>query len=502
MPDLSLFDLITPYVLRGAGFGPWHPALAALAVHEHQTADSSDGVVIRGTARFQGNIRPFFDPDTMVMGIEAENAEGHPLNDPGRRNPWIDIRDAKIEFQLAIPRIQSQKVQQAVTSIGGDANFANAAAVLTAYDSNLNDGPPSDFPNTEFILDFILTTIVLRPPFLRGAKREANGQLVPDLQNAEVKFTLPKIKVRVAQGSAATDPLTAVLLSAGASGLDDPGDLAVAELVTMQPPYAFIGDSDVVGFGFRSAVLDLSDGSTPPDILSQFGYDESWTGLYLPEIRLFVAPNGARDLAVDAGARNLLIGFGQSGGVTGDFELQVLNQGAGPLKLNARFYDATGRSYGLTRTSDTQATVILPERSRMIIDVDGGRVPITSSATIDGQVKNGREHDIELVGNKISSTIVLNVQDTSAPQKSATMTIVASRRPVPALPPPGGSQGVALIAPVELKTTSVKQGTATVNSPRLRLIGETPATAIIGLDTPGTPAWTVNGSPAGTSATV
>ena len=85
----------------------------------------------------------------------------------------------------------------------------------------------------------------------------------------------------------------------------------------------------MVGFGFRTGALDLSDGSTPPDVLAQCGFDESWTGLYLPEIRLFVAPNGARDLAVDAGARNLLIGIGESAGITGDFDLTVLNQRRG-----------------------------------------------------------------------------------------------------------------------------------------------------------------------------
>src|SRR5206468_5323171 len=119
----------------------------------------------------------------------------------------------------------------------------------------------------------------------------------------------------------------------------------------MDPPYAFIGSSQVVGFGFRSGILDLSTNSTPPDILSQFGYDENWTGLYLPEIRLFIAPHGARDFAIEAGVENLLIGIGASSGVTGDFSLQVLDQGAGPLKLSARFYDSDQRGYGILRSA-------------------------------------------------------------------------------------------------------------------------------------------------------
>lgn len=502
MPDLSLFDLITPYVLRGGGFGAWHPALAALAVDQHETSIGPEGIVIRGTVRFFGDVQPYIDPDRMVMGVDAQNSENHPLNDPGRRNPWIDVRDAKIEFQLTVPRIASATITQAVTTIGGAAGFANAAAVLQQYDFIPADAPPSDYPNTEFVLDFILTSIVLRPPFLRGAKREPDGQLVDDPQNQQVKFTLPKIKMRLSQTSAFESPLNATLLSAGASGLDDPGDLAVAELITMDPPYAFIGSSNVVGFGFRSAVLDLSTNSTPPDILSQFGYDENWTGIYLPEIRLFVAPHGARDLAVDGGVRNLLIGFGPSAGVTGDFELQVLNQGAGPLKLGARFYDETMQSYGITQTSDTEATVQLPARTRMIIDVDGGRTPITTSATFDGgAAQNGREHDIDL-SSATSRTIVINATDTSAPVKNQALTIHATRISTPALPPPGSQPSTTQNAPVDLQTTSVTQGGVAVNAPRLRLVSETPTTATIGLDRSGTPTWTVNGSPAGSSTTV
>lgn len=503
MPDLSLIDLIIPYVLRGGGFGAWHPALAALAVYQHETSISGDGVVIRGVVRFTGGIHPYIDPNRMVMGVDAENTENHPVNDPGRRDPWIDIRDAKIEFQLTVPRIASATVAQAVTNIGGDAAFANAAAVLNQYDFIPTDAPPSDYPNTEFILDFLLTTIVLRPPFLRGAKREPDGQLVDDPQNQQVKITLPKIKMRLSQASALNSPLNGTLLSAGASGLDDPGDLAVAELITMDPPYAFIGSSNVVGFGFRSAVLDLSNGSTPPAILEQFGYDESWTGVYFPEIRLFVAPNGARDLAIDGGVRNLLIGIGQSAGVTGDFELQVLNQGAGPLTLGARFYDETHRSYGITRTSDTEATVQLPARTRMIVDVDGGRTPITTSITIDGgAAQNGREFDIDL-STATEHTIVISATDTSAPQKNATLTIRASRLTAPALPPAGTNPTQSQTnAPVDLQTTSVTQGGAPVSAPRLRLVSETPTTAVVGLDRTGSATWTINGSPAGTSSTV
>jgi hypothetical protein len=502
--DLSLFDLITPYILRGDSFGAWHAALSALLVREHEVAVDEAGITIRGVVSFEGTIRPFLDLSRMTMGIQAENTEGHPQNDASRRAPWIDIRDSKIDFQLVVPRAASQKVSTAVAAIGPAPGFANTAAVLTAYDTNPLDAPPSDYPSTEFILDLLLTTIVLRPPFLRGARREADGQLVPDPAHEQVSFTLPRIKVRLAQGSGNNDPLVATLLSLGASGLDDPGDLGVAELIKMDPPYAFIGPSNCVGFGFRSGILDLSDGSTPPDVLAQFGFDESWKGLYLPEIRLFVAPKGARDFAVDAGARNLLIGFGDDG-ITGDFDLTVLNQGAGPLKLGARFYDVQGRGYSITRESETTATAQLPALTRMVVDVEGGRTPFNVTVSFDGGAPQaGREFDVDL---SVQTTRLIEIQatDTSSPPKSATLAIQVSRRPAPALPPPGaGAQPPT--PPAEVETTSITQGGAPVLAPRLRLVSETPTTATIALDVDPSRAaqtqWTVNGNPAGTQATV
>ncbi|HKQ04762.1 MAG TPA: hypothetical protein VJ464_06490 [Blastocatellia bacterium] len=508
MPDLSLFDLILPYVLRGDDFGPWHPALSVLLVTDHETVIDDRGVVIRGTVRFEGSVRPAINLRTMSFTVVAANADNHPKNDPGQRTPWIDIRDAGIEFQLTVPRVQSAKITQAMGQIlAANPNFP-AAAVINAYDTV----PPSDdYPNTEFTLDFILTSIVLRPPFLRGAKRGADGQMVADPENQEVKFTLPKIKMRLAQGSAVPAQMTVSILSLGATGLDDPGSFGVAELVTMDPPYAFIGSSDVVAFGFRSGVLDLSNGATPPDVLKQFGYDESWQGLYLPEIRLFIAPNGARDLAIDGGARNLLIGFGQSAGVTGDFELQVINQGAGDLKIGARFYDQTGRSYGITRTIVTapadEATVALPDHTRMIIDVEGGLAPykVTASNAAPGV---GRDHTVELGPADVKKDIIIDVSDSTglqnqqATHKHKTLTIHASRLAAPAAPPPG-SQPPGQSFPVDLRTTSVKQGTAPVSAPRLVLIGETSTQATIALDNGEPATWTVgNGSPAGPSATV
>lgn len=505
--DLALIDFIFPYVLRSnSSLGSWHAALSVIYVSEHTTAIDDNGVVIRGTAHFSGDIDPLiFDPFAMNFRFAADNTEGHPANDSGRRDPWFDLRDSHIDFELCVPRVASQKVFEAVNNIGmGNPNFAANANVIVAYDQNVAGNMPqapakpmplpSDYPGTEFVLDMVFTGVVLRPPFLRGANLDSSGQLVADPLNAQVKFTLPRIKFRLSQGSADADPLVVTLLSLGATGLDDPGDVAAAELVKMEPPYAFIGPSNTVGFGFRSGFLDLSTGSTPPDVLSQFGFDESWTGLYLPEIRLFVAPHGAEDFAVNAGARNLMIGIGASAGITGDFDLTVLDQGA-DLHLSARFYDDVGRFYGITKTSETTAIVALPDHVRMVVDIDGGLTPYMTNVAFDNDLpKSGRLFEFDLRPEP-THKIVISVEDSRKPIATGTLTITANRRPSSAAELQGSQPVVTSPPPAEVQTTSIVKGGSPVQEPKLLLVEETPNSATISLD-PEDPDthWTIDGN--------
>lgn len=421
--DVALYDLVVPYVLRGAPLGPIHAAVSAIYVREFSETVADDAVAIRGVAYFSGEVGGFFDPSSGTIGVNAQNIEGHPRDDPGRRDPWIDLRDSTIAFTLTAPR-------QASTIVASGANNLNPGDhgdlldLLDGLDPNPGVTSPSDYPSTAFTLDFVFTSAVLRPPFLKGARLLEDGRLVAVEGDDTVRLTLPRFKLRLTQGSDAGQPLTISMISFGANGLDDPGDLGVAELITMDPPYAFFGDSKQVGMGFRSAVLDLSTNSTPAAVLDQFGFDENWTGLYLPELSLFVMPNGLEDVAVAARAENLLIGWGDQPGVTGDFSLSVIDQGSGQLAVSARFVDAQGRTFGISLAGPGTATAAVPPLSTMIVDVQGGRPPYTISASIDGGVAaGGRTHEIALMG-QTSRTIEITVSDTgSAPQATLTIQI-------------------------------------------------------------------------------
>ena len=102
--DLALWDLICPYFLLGNAAQNFHAAFSVIAVEEHEMAADSGGVVIRGTCRIDGSVRMVVDPMNMSIQAIAQNQDGHPADDPTRRDPWIDLADTVIDFQLVAPR--------------------------------------------------------------------------------------------------------------------------------------------------------------------------------------------------------------------------------------------------------------------------------------------------------------------------------------------------------------------------------------------------------------
>jgi len=489
--------LFRSYILHGESTA-WHAALSVIYVESYETAASPDGVVIRGTARFSGDVDfPSFDPTTGTLRASS-NTEGHPATQPDRREPWLDITDTHLEFSMAVPRTAGAIIRTSVESIT-DPSFQPVSNVLKSWDNNPADTPPSDYPGTGFSLDLVLSGIEIRLPFLHPAKMEANGLLVPDSAHKDVVFKLPQVKVRLSQGSDTDAVVEASLVSLGVSGLDDPGDMIAAKMIFMEPGYAFIGSGRVVGFAFRSAFLDMADGYTPPEILDQFGFDEAWTGLYLPEIRLFFAPHGAEDFAVNAGVENFLIGLGDSSGITGDFDLSVINQGDGDLAVSARFFDKKGRAIGITRLEDNKAQAHIPKKTRMVVDVSSGRAPYTVTVNYDGgdNLTTGVVHLITLSGAN-SKTVHIDVTDTSSPQKTSKLIITLLPRSEQAVAPPSST---AQPESATLETTSITLEGQPQTVPPLRLLSDSGTEVVVAVDQPTSPQadWEVDDAPKGTA---
>ena len=195
----------------------------------------------------------------------------------------------------------------------------------------------------------------------------------------------------------------------------------------MEPPHALIGPGTTLGFMFRTAVLDLSDASNPgpakPPPPNARSLPADWQGIWIPEARFFVAPHGLDDLAVAAGVEDLWIGIGGHYGVTGTFELDVVNRGEAPT-IRARYHDAAGRWIGTEGTAP-DLTVELPERTTLVVDASGGIAPMTTSITAGGVTTNGTRAEVT---PPAAGNVVISVTVTDAGAQTSTVNITASRK--------------------------------------------------------------------------
>src|SRR5205823_1236795 len=134
------------------------------------------------------------------------------------------------------------------------------------------------------------------------------------------------------------------------------------------------------GFGVRKVVLDLSDDSTPLDILSQFGLGEDWKGVYLPDVRVFVDPPGMDGWVFDASAHNLLIGLADTPGVSGEFEIDAVHSEL-PMRVEPRFFGKDGKEYAVVyppiKEADVTASgsVYMPKDTYLVLDISRGSPP-------------------------------------------------------------------------------------------------------------------------------
>ena len=459
MANLALLDLVLPYVLRAENLGSFHALASALRVTSYEQAGDELGITIRGRGEFNGWLQAF---PNGTFSVAAGVDEGKPVYDPADRQPVFDLAETAVEFELLVPRIRSDIVFAAEGSLAANSAFQPTKNVLDKL-AGTAASPTTDYPSTGFVLDLILDAPSLRPPFLQPAKLAGTGTLVPDDSANEVTLTLPKLRFRLSHGDANPSLLSFELTSLGATGLDDPDDLGVAELVSMSPPYAYIGGpgATTFGIGFRSATLDLSADSTPPALKDTAGVGDDWTGLYLPEARGFFSPNGVRNLAFEAGAHEFLLGIGHdSAGIWGDFEVALIEQGDASPVVSARFVDANGKTYGIETTGATTATARLPAHTRMIVDVTGGRMPYQRTVTVPGgAAEPGTIFVIDLSnapGNQ--ADIAISVTDSSPAPKTVTLTITAQLVTSPALlPSPAPAQ-----PPGQPATMTTPSGTPTI----------------------------------------
>ncbi|ANP51088.1 hypothetical protein J2Z21_009671 [Streptomyces griseochromogenes] len=458
MGSLALIDIMAPYALGGAAIGePLHELLSALFVQDVETAFDDGGVVVSGMARFSaeltGNPPRFTPPSSVSFGGKA--AVDH--RTVRRAGAWWDFPDIGIRFRLVAPRASSPAVDTLTGGPGGTPAPQIDDAALAGVLAGLGQGVPGpgapgqDAPGTVFHLDLLLDAATLHLPFLTGAMLGPDGMLAEDPVHPEVTLTLPRIKLSLEQtaGTATTDPQLDISLDSWAAhDIDDPAGDAYAELLRMSPPYALIGPGAVLGFGFQSLILDLSGTETPPELLDKFGVGADFRGVYLPDVRVFVRPPGLDGLGVDVSARELLIGIGPEGGVSGVFGLDIVKPDA-PQHVSVGIYDEFGaflhrQELPAGGAPYTAEPLFVPARTQWVVDVAGGQPPY--NIQVDGTVQNAAPVLVTIPAGQSGKDVAVQVQDvhTGGQNRSATFPVRLTAASLTAGTPQGGDQAAGI----------------------------------------------------------
>lgn len=346
------------------------------------------------------------------------------------------------------------------------------------------DAPSASGGSPDGWVKLIVSTpkAIVRLPFLRGARLDAQGQLREDPNNKDVKFHLPALRIQLEREAAGA--IDVELLSAATGGT--PTD-QIYEFVRMEPPHALIGPGDVVGFAFRTAQLDLTATSGPTGVPSNvFALPTDWQGFYLPEARMFVAPQGLEGIAVSGGVRNLWIGIGDHAGVTGIFEAEVVNRGSDP-DVRLRFQTPTGEWIGVPDT-DPATPIELPETTRLYADAGGGLAPHTYSVTVGGTTTASDRADVT---TPATGTVAIAVSVSDAASNTTTRSISVRRRGTTTT----GGAAPSGVQPVTIAPTSAGPS-------RIEIVAQSATTATVKLlPEGGTVSWTWSGGGSASGAT-
>src|SRR5689334_16587770 len=223
MPDYGLVDLVSPMFLAGADFGPGiHALLSALYIDELNTAYDEAGVAFWGVARIDANHidQLSFTPTANGFNFLGQTNDATHQTTSSDPNAIFDWHDVTVTFRFTSARQPSAMVQ-------GIAGLpANLVTLFNAYGPGTGTAT-SDYPDTQFKIDLLLSIITIRIPGLRGADLKPDGTLVDtqDASKRNVKIKAPRLLIGISQGNGVGTNLNVTLESWGASGLDADQDL-------------------------------------------------------------------------------------------------------------------------------------------------------------------------------------------------------------------------------------------------------------------------------------
>jgi len=313
--------------------------LAALSVEELHMAHDEQAIVYFGKVQVLG--------DGLVENAPVYKAPSGHFIEPG---------DLGFQFRVTFPRLGSASLSTSVNALSSDADASDLKTMLNRLGGSGAGSIPSDFPGKNFRIELLFNSIILHLPkddYL-PAKLAADGWLERDTTLDEVTIHLPKIAMVITQNADDYGETDVSFDGWGISSMDDQFDKAAGELITMKPALC-LHSSNVVGFGLEKIVLDVSKDFTPTEILEKnFGVGDEFKGLWMPQVRFFLAPHGLKGMAFDTWGENLLIDFDQ--GLSGEIGAELVNNtNRAPLEVDVTFYEGKARKTPTKKDKDTVA---------------------------------------------------------------------------------------------------------------------------------------------------
>lgn len=199
-----------------------------------------------------------------------------------------------IDFVVLQERVSFQVAQHI-----NEGNTAPHAIWRLPHSLHYNFTPPT--PQGLFKLELTLDSVSVALPFLQGASVDASNLLSPLAQ--AVSITLPQVTLIITPDSP-DDQAPAILLSV-------PDQLV--DVLPMTPAHAFIGEGNMLGFGFEQGVFRVSDTGEPM--------------VDIAEAQVFLAIPDLPFLAIQAPNEHLLLGLGSEPGVSAEWRIDAATVG-------------------------------------------------------------------------------------------------------------------------------------------------------------------------------
>lgn len=384
---LGFYELLAPQFLLGFTFPEFIDRyLSKLGVDELRMTYDESGVIYSGTVTFTGEagaqpVREHRDPSGAVF-------------------EWEDVT---LQFRLTLPRDGAAFIRTGITAVTGYSTIpsdvrtevGNLGALFDAL--GIAEDPATmvtDYPGVRFRLELLVTALTFHLPKTSWIPGEMGAnhrivarQLLPT-DASDVRFLLPKVVLVYEQGDDLTSPPSFRIDSWGNSGFDAPADLSEGEIVRMEPPIA-LHRSGRFAFGVDEVLLDLSPDHTPAEILSFFGTDENFEGIYVKSARVYYADEN-KDFAINVGVKDVLISF------AGEVSLEAQIDFLGPettLNVGVKFIEGN-RDVPYTRgkprpgqsprfLQDGRATIL--NTGVVQLEIAGGIPPYTVSVKFEPQ---------------------------------------------------------------------------------------------------------------------